>query len=479
MKDLIFLLILTAVFSCKNNPNTRNIVYNKENVLPTPHYDTSVITGSLRGNETVSFYYTNEYGDTNLPFFLSKKDSIKKLIIRYPALLIDTYNQIPLLIYPGEKITISLDGNGLLKPYGGKNEIRNNELNFFIGQFKKKDFLLNSSLSFISPDKYKIAANKFDYRALVKGAEESYHERKIFLKEYQKEFDVSDQFVKYTSTLFKYFYYLRLLTPTQLQNIDISILPKDYFILIDSLIKSGFTCDSCLPNYAYQLASVSMDYYLGRDFKNKSNQFSLLYDTTSKVFSGNTKRYLLFMQLKKNMALMPESYVSRMDSFLNEKTDIYNSYLLDNYLLVKKMEGNDSKELININGDKINWQELLKKYAGNLLYVDFWASWCVPCRKEMPASMKLENQLKDKKVSSIYLSIDKDATDWKSAVNEEGFNKENSFLILNNTESAIGKRFKIKSIPRYMLIGKDGKIISDNAPSPSDKIIMKLIEENL
>jgi thiol-disulfide isomerase/thioredoxin len=234
-----------------------------------------------------------------------------------------------------------------------------------------------------------------------------------------------------------------------------------------------------LPNYGYQLASVSMNYYLGRDFKNKSNQFLFLYDSTTKAFSGNTRRYLLFMQLKKNMTLMPEFYISRMDSFLNNKKDIYSSYLLNNYSLVKKMNLNDNKELIDLKGNRISWQELLNKNTGNIIYIDFWASWCVPCRKEMPASMKLKNQLKDKKVSFIYLSIDKDAMNWKSALDEEGIDQQNSFLILNNTESNIGKRFRINSIPRYMLIDKNGKIISDNAPPPSDKTILKLIDKNL
>ena len=67
---------------------------------------------------------------------------------------------------------------------------------------------------------------------------------------------------------------------------------------------------------------------------------------------------------------------------------------------------------------------------------------------------------------------------WKSASEEERLDQQNSFLILNNTESNIGKRFRINSIPRYILIGRDGKIISDDAPPPSDKTILKLIDKN-
>jgi len=144
---------------------------------------------------------------------------------------------------------------------------------------------------------------------------------------------------------------------------------------------------------------------------------------------------------------------------------------------VKKMNLTDRKELIDIKGDRISWKELLNK--NKIIYVDFWASWCVPCRKKMPASMKLKKQLKGKNMSFIYLSIDKNAMNWKSALEEERLDQQNSFLILNNTESNIGKRFKIKLIPHYMLVGRDGKIISDDAPAPSDKTILNLIDKNL
>jgi len=168
-----------------------------------------------------------------------------------------------------------------------------------------------------------------------------------------------------------------------------------------------------------------------------------------------------------------------MNSFLGERKDQYSAYLLDNIALVKKMNNNDTKELMDMNGNKINWEDLLSKYANSVLYIDFWASWCVPCRKEMPDFLNLRNEFKGKKISFIYLSIDKDANSWKRAVKEEAIDMQNSFLVLNNTKSSIVRRFKVNTIPHYLLIGKDGNIINSNAPWPNEKVTSGLINDNL
>ncbi len=129
----------------------------------------------------------------------------------------------------------------------------------------------------------------------------------------------------------------------------------------------------------------------------------------------------------------------------------------------------------NLKGEKV----ILDDFKGKVVYVDFWASWCGPCRAEFPFSKQLHERLTDKqkeKIVFLYISIDEKEPTWKNALNalqligEQGWNP------------GAAQYFGIPSIPRYMLINKKGEIIDGNAkrPSSGDAVLadmLKLAEE--
>ncbi|MFM9908543.1 MAG: TlpA family protein disulfide reductase [Chitinophagaceae bacterium] len=133
--------------------------------------------------------------------------------------------------------------------------------------------------------------------------------------------------------------------------------------------------------------------------------------------------------------------------------------------------------LLTNTGTKMQWEDILNRYKGKYLYVDFWASWCQPCRFEMPLSKKLANQFDENKIVFIYISIDEKIGDWEKANFQIGLNgNKNSFLLLNASGTYAKKYFKISEIPRYMIIDKIGRVINSNAPRPSNpncKITLK------
>jgi peroxiredoxin len=103
----------------------------------------------------------------------------------------------------------------------------------------------------------------------------------------------------------------------------------------------------------------------------------------------------------------------------------------------------------------------LSDYAGKgkLVLVDFWASWCGPCRREMPKLVEAYAKYKDKNFEIVGVSLDEDAASWKKALEQLGMTWP-QMSDLKSWNSAGGKLYAIRSIPHVVLIDSEGTIIS-------------------
>jgi thiol-disulfide isomerase/thioredoxin len=149
--------------------------------------------------------------------------------------------------------------------------------------------------------------------------------------------------------------------------------------------------------------------------------------------------------------------------------------LNDKYVFILNNNGknNSTVSLIDESKRKLELNNLIKtKYKNKVIVIDFWASWCMPCRRAMPFSKQLRTEYKKKEVVFIYISVDKDFDHWKMASEKEGlFSDKNNFMALNYPNNLFYKELQLNSIPRYLIYDKKGDLVHKNAPSPESKEI--------
>ncbi|MFD2606088.1 TlpA family protein disulfide reductase [Euzebyella marina] len=214
------------------------------------------------------------------------------------------------------------------------------------------------------------------------------------------------------------------------------------------------------------------------DFVNKQETF--LNNSTKEVLLNSYLKSIFFVEKPKFDQYLTKFYtVNKNEEFKNK----WISFIDKQKENSKRLNATDRTVgiLTNlVNDSELTFEEVLSKYRGKLVLVDFWASWCAPCRKEMPFLKDLKQKFNEDKLKVIEISIDNDYSSWVRASKLENLSKEEENHIISNwKESNLYKNYNIKTIPRYLLFGKDGKIINDNAPRPSEKELIELITASI
>lgn len=132
-------------------------------------------------------------------------------------------------------------------------------------------------------------------------------------------------------------------------------------------------------------------------------------------------------------------------------------------------------DMTGVDGKKYH----LSDFKGKAVYIDIWATWCGPCCAEIPHMEKLVKlYAKNKKIEFLSISLDENQKKWlkKLAADKPEWKQ---FICLDNFQSMLCREYDIDGIPRFMFFDKEGRIISLDAPRPSNPDIINYIDKNI
>jgi thiol-disulfide isomerase/thioredoxin len=146
--------------------------------------------------------------------------------------------------------------------------------------------------------------------------------------------------------------------------------------------------------------------------------------------------------------------------------------------LVKAEATNAGKMFVDFQGYAIDGKpSRLSDYVGKGKYVlvDFWASWCGPCKGEIPNLIELQNKFGGEKFMVLGVNVWDDETAFKAALEEEGITYPQIVVPQNNKDNAT-ELYGIKGIPQIILFAPDGTIVKRDLRGQAMK---DLVEEKM
>ncbi len=136
-----------------------------------------------------------------------------------------------------------------------------------------------------------------------------------------------------------------------------------------------------------------------------------------------------------------------------------------------------SKEEQEITGDF--WNVIKEKYNGRVIYMDLWATYCGPCRAEIPHAIKLHKYYINKPIAFVNICMSSDKVAWRDAIENQHIAGDNYFLNKAQTQ-VLSNKLNLRGYPTYLIIDKNGNLVDNSAPRPSsDKEIKAILDELL
>ncbi len=371
-----------------------------------------------------------------------------------------------LYLYPGDNIVVDFNANNF--PNSVKFEGKSSALNTYL--FKERG-VFETQLNAIARNSENM--NPKDFADFAK---ELYKKRIQYYGKYKKKNPVNSQDQLFINSNIRYQYATMLFNyedmQCYLQQKESIFLPRDFYSPIADFPNS---VEGLLPNLHY------VEYiheFLNHHAKQSSNRNLTKIEVAEQFFSGEVLAYIKAKELAKMCQLgKAYEYGPAIQKYLDQNNyKQYNDVLRVVYNENKPIQNGDMApdfKLKDIAGNDVK----LSSLRGKVVYIDFWATWCRPCIKSMTYSQRLLEKYKDDDVVFLYVSLDEKPALWKSFVASQNLS---GVHINTNTSteylSDISKLYKVKQLPTFVIVDKNGKIAFNKAGSPGNKVVSNLID---
>lgn len=376
--------------------------------------------------------------------------------------------EILLFLEPGYQLNIQASGKDLLKnlKFQGKGSKQNNYMLAAQKEFVKIDAKLQDKIQ---------NANDKEFTAFMNN---SLKQKTTFRNNYLKNRAFPANFLQFTKADIDFWYARNLLNYTiehplyhgGNERLDLS---KDYYCFLDDL---DIMAENALPNanYTYFLKEY-FDYLQELEAYEGMSKLEL----AQQLLQGEAYYYVkakeLALACKRGKA---KETAKAIVAFIDEcPEEQYNDILRFTYNESKGLiEGATAPDftLSNIDGSEVS----LSDYKGKVVYVDFWATWCSPCVRYLHQSQRIKQKFAGKDVVFLYISIDEKTENWENYL----ANHQLAGVHANAPEafqSEVARLYKVKKIPSFFLIDKEGKIAFNPAKNPSNSELINQINSLL
>lgn len=192
-----------------------------------------------------------------------------------------------------------------------------------------------------------------------------------------------------------------------------------------------------------------------------------------------TEQYVYANSINMNMKNSP---VARTEAKYNDFSNTYGNTeynkFLEKQIANKKRLSAGSPVIDFIVVDAEGKDVKISDLKGKVVYLDFWASWCGPCKAQFPHTKKIKEHFAGKDVVFVYVSIDEDEAAWEKAMKQ--YELSGLHTRVPGWEARLAKDYGISGVPSYFLIDREGRFAVDNTPRPSQTDdLIKAIESLL